>query len=175
MIGMTPLTTLTHTVHPALMTDMSGVMVAPRALQTIGGRSRTPTTGRDIGNDLRVIAGTTMTQMMASERGLVIVAPQILVRRITRVEAGPVTALMITIRASVASRSDVPIVATKMIAPLMLRDLADRLMIRTVAVAVIQNATLGPRIIGLPRVLTPLASLRVQGESLYSLHTISLR
>ena len=102
-----------------------------------------------------------MTLMMASERVLVIVAPQILVRRITRVEAGLVTALMITIRASVASRSDVPIVETKMIAPLMLRDLADPLMIRTVAVAVIQNATLGPRIIGLPRVLTPLASLRV--------------
>ena len=174
---MTPLTTLTHTVHPALMTDMSGVMVAPRALQTIGGRSRTPTTGRDIGNDLRAIVGTTATPMIKDpeERVLAIVADQIRVRRITRVEAGLVTALMITIRASVASRSDVPIVATKMIAPLMLRDLADRLMIRTVAVAVIQNATLGPRIIGLPRVLTPLASLRVQGESLYSLHTISLR
>lgn len=172
---MTPRTTLTHIVDPALMTAMSGVMVAPRASQTIVGKSRRPTIGRDIGNDLRTIAGTTMTQMMASERVLVIVAPQILVKRITRVEAGPVTALMITIRASVASRSDVPTVVTKMIAPLMLRDLADRLMIRTVAVAVIQNATLGPRIIGLPRVLTPLASLRVQGESLCSLHTISLR
>lgn len=172
---MTPLTTLTHTVHPALMTDMSGVMVAPRALPTIGGRNRTLTTGRDIGNDLRAIAGTTMTQMMAPERVLVIVVPQTPVRRSTPAEVGLVIALTTTIRVSIASRLVVPIVATRVIAPRMLRDLADRLMIRTVAVAVIQNATLGPRIIGLPRVLTPLASLRVQGESLYSLHTISLR
>ena len=173
---MTPRTTLTHTADPALMTAMSGVMVATRTPQTIVGKSRTPTTGRDISNDLRAIAGTTMTQMMVSERVLAIVVPQILVRRITRAEAGRVFALMTAIRASVASRSGVPIVATKMIAPLMVRDLADRLMIRTVVVAVIQDATLEPRIIGLPRVLTPLASLlRDQGESPYSLHTISLK
>ena len=96
-------------------------------------------------------------------------------KKITLAEVGLATALMTMIRASVASRGDVPTVVIRVIDPRMVRDPGDRLMIRTVAVAVIQNATLGPRIIGLPRVLTPLASLRVQGESLYSLHTISLR
>ena len=175
---MTPRTTLTHIVDPALMTAMSGVMVAPRASQTIVGKSRRPTIGRDISNDLKAIVGTTATPMIKDpeERVLAIVADQIRVTRATQAEAGPVIALTTVIKVSDVSRPDVPIIATRVIDPPMVRDLADPLMIRTEAVVGIQSEILDPRIIGLPGVLTILVSLlKGRGESLYSLHTSSLR
>ena len=160
------------------MTAMSGVMVATRTPQTIVGKSRTPTTGRDISNDLRAIVGTTATPMIKDpeERVLAIVEDQIRVTRATQVEAAPVTALMTAIRVSDVSRPDVPIIATRVIDPLMVRDLADPLMIRTEAVVGTQSEILDPRIIGLPGVLTILVSLlKGRGESQYSLHTSSRR
>ena len=164
-----PLATLTHTRCHTPLIAMSDVIVPLQEPLTIEGKSLTPTTGRDISKDLRAIAGTTATLMLA------IVVPQTPVRRSTPAEVGMVIALTTTIRVSIASRLVVPIVATRVIAPRMLRDLADRLMIRMTTVAVVKKETLDPGTIA-PVVPTLLASMqRDRGESLYSLRMSSRR
>lgn len=96
-------------------------------------------------------------------------------KRIALAEIGLATALMTMIRASVASRGDVPTVVIKVIDPRMVRDPGDPLMIRTVAVAVMQKEISDPRTIVPEEPAPPASPPRVKGESLYSLHTISLR
>ena len=96
-------------------------------------------------------------------------------KKITLAEVGLATALMTMIRASVASRGDVPTVVIRVIDPRTDRDPGDRMMSRTVAVAGMQKEISDPRTIVPEEPAPPASPPRVKGESPYSPHTTSRR